>query len=493
MEKASKTKLFRWGECIAVMVIAAVLRCLYMAKPDIGGDECFSLFYAQYPPDVIVSALIQGDNPPLWELLLHYWIMIFGIGIVSLRALSLLFSVATVIPIFLTGERFIGRHAGTVASLLYTFNTFSIFLSHDGRVYSLVGMLAAWSLYLFLSLIDDTHRRRRHWIWLTVVNLLILYSHYLAVWVIVAESIVVLVHKDSRRSLWRGGLIHLAVLLVAFTPMLPVIWSRFLDSGLHGTWIPKSTGVVDLYNLLGSFTNGPATTGTVMILLASAAIWGLVRMVRGQGQFDHTARLTLLWVVPVGVSFALSFLVGFLLNRYFYFLMPTYMLALTAYVFSMPTRRSWPHYALSAILVLLFIATVKPDSSEVRYGGWKGDTQTVARQVLERCGDGNTQVIIAPHWIDKQLVYYFDSSHTAFATRGQVQEPVFEQYLTSLGWFYESSPSTVTSDRVLVVIEKWWGQNNIDQRLASQGYSRTSNEEYQQMAIITYTRKTPEE
>ena len=69
-------------------------------------------------PD-IVKILCKGDNPPLWELLLHGWIALFGITEVAIRTLSLLFNVLTVIPIYYLGERHLHRFAGIAAALCY--------------------------------------------------------------------------------------------------------------------------------------------------------------------------------------------------------------------------------------------------------------------------------------------------------------------------------------------------------------------------------------
>lgn len=470
------------------LTLAALLRCLYVAKPDIGNDECFSLFYAQYGLGDIVRTLAQGDNPPLWELLLHFWIMAFGVGVVSLRALSVVFSVATVVPIYLSGERFVGRHAGLAAAMVYAFCTFSIFLSHDGRVYSLVGMLAAWSAYLFLLLLNDDSHRRRRWVWLTVVNLLIMYCHYLAIWVVVAEAVTVLVHGDSRKRMWRGGLVHIGALAIGYIPMYPVLWQRFLDSGLHGTWIQRSTGVQNLYFMLGSYTNAPVVTALTMLLTAAAAVYSIVLIAHRKATFGNTARLTLMWTVPAVVSFGLSFLVGFLFNRYFYFLVPTYLLSLTAYAYRLAGRAKWLQWLLPAVLVLLMAVSVKPDSRHVRYGGWKGDTSAVAARIVEATAHGNANVVLAPEWVDKQVVYYLDLQHETFRTKGRLEEPVFEPYLTQQGWFYGGSEYTPQRDTVLLVHEQWQDIGNEERRLTDLGYTRTANERFQQMEILTYAR-----
>ena len=85
---SSLNKNLKWLECLIPVVVAAGIRCLFFTKPDIGNDECFSLYYAQFSPIDIIHTILQGDNQPLWELLLHYWILAFGIGIERIAMLK---------------------------------------------------------------------------------------------------------------------------------------------------------------------------------------------------------------------------------------------------------------------------------------------------------------------------------------------------------------------------------------------------------------------
>lgn len=481
--------VWRCVECGVIVVVAAVMRCLFVGKADIGNDECFSLYYACRSLSDIAVGLSTYDNPPLWELILHFWVMLFGVSVVSLRMLSLIFSVMTVVPIWLIGERYVGRHVGLLASAMYAFSTLSIFLSHDGRVYSLLAMLSAWSLYLFLTVFDKNYRGRAAWVWLAVVNVLIMYSHYMAFWVIVVEAMVLLFVPGAIRRLWKHGLIHAAVLIVCYIPMWPVLYERFMDSGVHGTWIAKTEGFDALYFMFCHLTNSPVPTILYLVLALGNLVIAVVDMVRKRFKLGNVTLLTAMWLIPLVVSFVVSFFVGMFLDRYFYFVLPAYLLALSAYCHRLTHRRAWLFCSIGGAMVLLMALSCKPDDTRLRYAGWKGDVSATAQRMLELEQEESCNIVIAPQWIDKQLVYYFDPTHTAFLAEGRVEQQVFVPYLTPRGYLYCDNIQMPERPLVHIVREQWYPVDEWVAMLEGNGYIWQGVETFQQQEIITY-RKT---
>jgi len=474
--------------CAVVVLLATALRSLFAGKADIGNDECFSLYYAIGSFSDYAAALSTNDNPPLWEFILHFWVKAFGISALSIRILSVTFSSLAVVPIWLTGERFVGRHAGLVASLLYSFSTFSIFLAHDGRVYSLLCLLSAWSLYLFLVAFNDTEQKYGVWIGLTIVNVLIMYSHYMAFWVIVVEALVILIAPGALKRLWKPALAHIAALVVCYLPMWPVLYCRLLDSGIHGTWISKSKSISALYFMFCHLTNAPVPAVLFLGLAFGALVVTLVNIIRKRYTWSNTTVLTLAWVVPLLVSFAVSFFLGMFLNRYFYFILPAYLLALTAYSRTLSGNKVWLRYTLDIAMILLMVVSCQPDSTKLRHAGWKGDVSATAQRLLELEQETTCNIVIAPDWLDKQLVYYFDAAHSAFVCEGRFEEPVFEPYLTSRGYIYYSHLRLPDRPVVHIVRSASYPVDEWISMLEDNGYTLFSTENFLQQEIITFKR-----
>lgn len=422
-------------ECLVLLVVAAVLRVWFVGKTDLGYDESFSLYMAlQSVPD-LVRMLCQGDNPPLWELLLHYWVKIFGISEVAIRSLSLIFSVLTIIPIYLTGEKYLHRIAGIAASLCYCFSTFSIYLAHECRVYSLIGFATASSVWLFVSAIHEPKRYK--FILLTIANLMLMYGHYLSVWIIVMEFVIALAIKPIRKKIWKPYLFHAAALIVLFAPMFPVLFTRFFDSGIHGTWIAKTTSPEALYDLLWRICNVPVTTVLAIGILTTTFILFIYKVFRKKFEFSYTTVISLLWLVPLLVSFVLSYFTGFFLDRYFYFLFPVFYLAIISYCSYLFPKKKALAFGLMGLFAVAMAVFCSPNSATKRFSGWHANIKPIVNQLIEAKENQNTLVILPEHF-EKQFVYYLDENHEIFRTQNQpTNYYVFREYLNRQGYYYD--------------------------------------------------------
>src|SRR5947199_282023 len=86
LRKSEKKILFTG---LAFVLLNFVLKILFISNNSIAGDEPFTIYHAQMDVPSLLHYLKNYNNPPLYELILHYWIHIFGIGSLSVRFLPL--------------------------------------------------------------------------------------------------------------------------------------------------------------------------------------------------------------------------------------------------------------------------------------------------------------------------------------------------------------------------------------------------------------------
>lgn len=419
-------------ELSLLLLLAFVLKGWFLTEVSLNEDECFSLFYAQLPVTKIIAVLSRGNNPPLHEIILHYWINLAGITELSVRLPSLIFNCLTIVPLYLIGEKFLRRGTGLTASLVFIFSTFSLFMAQEARTYNLVVFLTACSFLTFLHLSRQSNSR--YWVVLILLNALLCYAHYLAIWVIVVQGVAILSNMEMRNQILLPFAIHCAGISLFFAPFIPVLLHRFSDSGVHGTWISKVTGVEAFYNMLWSFSNAPVTTVVFISVMGIAILGALYK--NKDNAISFNLLTVALWVwLPLIVSFLLSFKTGFFLDRYMFFTSPAYYLCVSLaaiHAGNLLLRRY--HLLLPAMCVILAMATCSMHSKGQKYGGGKKDMLPLVAKINELNND-TTAIVICPDWFDKNVVYYLDRALFASYLGQYDKDVVFREPLAAKNIF----------------------------------------------------------
>jgi len=106
------------GFLIVMMGISTFLRSRYLSG-QFWMDEAITTGIASHSLSAIPGILRHDGNPPLYYMLLHVWIRIFGASESSTHALSLVFGVLTVPAGMWAGWSLFGRRAGVMAAVLF--------------------------------------------------------------------------------------------------------------------------------------------------------------------------------------------------------------------------------------------------------------------------------------------------------------------------------------------------------------------------------------
>ncbi len=109
---SEKTPGARWAVAAAVVAIAAGVVLRFAARSDLWLDEALTVDIAKLPLDQLRSALLRDGAPPLYYVLLHGWIRVFGSGDAAVRALSGVLGVATIALTFAAARARPGRRRG---------------------------------------------------------------------------------------------------------------------------------------------------------------------------------------------------------------------------------------------------------------------------------------------------------------------------------------------------------------------------------------------
>lgn len=231
-------------------------------------DEAQSVAIARLPVTGLLHALRQDGSPPLYYLLLHAWIRLFGTGDTAVRALSALFAVGAAPAAYLAGRRTLGRRSGRVAAALLVTMPFFNRYATEARMYSLVVLLAALAWLV----------GERAWRAPTALRLAgvaavtgaLALTHYWAFFLIVPAAGAAAWRRrwDLLGAMAAGGLV--------FVPWLPSFAYQTAHTG--APWGPTATTSTFEFALRG-FAGGGSQIGLlgfVFIALALLAVFGHV-------------------------------------------------------------------------------------------------------------------------------------------------------------------------------------------------------------------------
>lgn len=401
---------------LLLLLVAFALRASRLDLQSLWADEGTSVALAPRSLVRIAQDASHDIHPPLYYFTLHFWVALVGTSVYAVRALSVLYGTLLVAVTGLLGRRWFGRTAGLVAAGAAALSPFAIHYSQETRMYILVALLGAASWYAFGRAL---HRERRWWAAYWSLTLALLYTHYYAVALVVAQNLawlVLLAHSLIRRdgirpdAILRWGLLQGSLALL----YLPWLWySRTTILNWPAISQPLALPVI-AGETLRIFSLGPATVPDWSPWLAgfgALALAGLLLPAPGAVPSPAPRLLAALYVlVPPGLMLLLSALDRPFYNPKFLLLaLPGYHLLLGHGAAALARRVSPRGGALVplGVLALFAVAVARPLHSEFndpRF--WRDDYRGIARTIAATAGPRDAILLNGPGQIEI-FDYYF--------------------------------------------------------------------------------------
>ena len=394
MTLTTKNKLLIF--CIGLFVLNFILKFIFISSTDIGLDEPFTLFHAQKNVSDIIELPKTDIHPPLHILIIHFWVNLFGTGIVSARFLSVLFSALAAVAIFLTGKRFFSFKTGLIASLIFTASTIEMFYAHDARVYSIFIFLSISNLFLFLRIIDSGKDKGiKLQILFSIVNILLCYLHFFGFVILFAEALLCLLISQYRVH-FKIIFLSISAVLLSFSWYIPIILDRFKATS-HGNWIPEPL-MSDLYTMIWRFSNVPIIAVTFIAILLFTTIFKW-KQSNSETNSKFKTLLILFSICYFGL-FIISWIIPVFVDRYLLFT-SIYFYLLISYSLVNLTSNVKLNLIIAFVPVTIMFATL--DLKKGKRTKTNAMTEFVSPMMEEP-----VSVIITPVWFDVNFTYYYN-------------------------------------------------------------------------------------
>lgn len=391
LSQHSSSTLWRKLALLSLLVLLAFgLRAWHLDFQSLWRDEADALRFSQVPLTELLAYLTRpGWNGPLYYLLLRGWLTLVGDSEFAARFSSLIFGVLAVPLTWAVGRRMIGRMTGAAGAALVALSPYLIWYSQELKMYALVLMLGLFSIYLYRRALDEG--RWQWWFGHVVTTSLMMYTHILAVLILLPQALWFVMGWRRYRSRWLGWLVAMAALTLPYLPLavwqVPTLLSDFqtghlfysLDDMVRILFLAFSRGVALPWE--------PVSMGVFLLLL----LGGLT--LPNPGDYRGMLALALWLTVPLLAVFLISLGMPIFTDRYLIYVAPAYALLLARGLVALGGRWRLAQILIAALL-LFFLAQ----------GWWvqvnrsiKSDFRSAARLVAEGHQPGDLLIFQIPY------------------------------------------------------------------------------------------------
>lgn len=362
----------QWQALVAVAVtaLAAALRWYHIAFQSLWLDEAASVSFASGGVLFILqSTFYKEPNPPLYYILLHFWMNIFGSSELAVRSLSALAGTAAVPLLYAVGRRLFTPTAGLCAAFALAINPFHVWLSQEARGFALLVLCGLAALYALIRAVESD--RRAWWIAYAAAAFAMLYQHlYGLLWLGALVAIALLLGRSpgtlargatrppavvARRNLpWRLAVAS-AVPLALYVPWLLTLVNQFGEP----QWRTQVGGLEMLKGTLKTLSVGEEATqeygGSWWLLWAALGGLAFLLPLRFRKHLASVGAVAVWLAVPLLAIYAVSAISPIYAPRYLIILAPALCLAV-GFTLAMLGRALWP-VALALAALLAWSAT----------------------------------------------------------------------------------------------------------------------------------------
>jgi mannosyltransferase len=260
----------RYCWMLPILLLAFLLRVAYLDGQSMWWDEAFSVTISNMDlQSLLAEVLADRVHPPLYYLVLRVWLTL-GQGEFVVRALSAFLGVLGVASLFPMATLVDDRRLGAVSAFALAISPMHIWYSQEARMYSLVVFLTVLANYFFARLLRS--QGRATWFGYGITTLLAVHTHYLALFVILAQMTFLTITRGRHRALLRNWLLCMLIVGLLSSPWFGAI---FLTGGFYRasiSWIRPAIPQ-DLFWTIYDFGLGSSSDpGNLLNILAAVLL-----------------------------------------------------------------------------------------------------------------------------------------------------------------------------------------------------------------------------
>ena len=237
-------------------------------------DEIWSMVMSA--PDISVPNIIDAckvdSHPPLFDIILHYFLVVFGDNDINGRFLALFIGLLGILATFYYTLKISNSYfAAFLSFAMISLSYFHIYYSIEGRFYTLLYLFSITIISEFYLFLKD--KKLKNLIWFVLASVLLVYTHYYGAILVFALYLILLflwlIKEVDRKSFFQmagGGI----VIFVSFLPWLP-----FMFAGQQKESWMLNPGIGDVFDYLYKYSgkNPVEFLFVILALIMSVKLW----------------------------------------------------------------------------------------------------------------------------------------------------------------------------------------------------------------------------
>lgn len=296
---------------VLILIIGTALRIYNLGNTDFWLDEASSIFFAN---NIGLCFISKDPNPPLYIILLSFWLKLFGKEEYIIRLLSVIFGVLAIFVSYKLGTYLFNKHAGLINAFILSISPFHIWYSQEARGYALFCFLVLLTSYLFFLALE----KDKNYLWglFTFSLVLSAYTSYFTFFLIGGEATVFVIRKY--RPFAKKWLMSCFFTLLVFLPRGTIFLRSFSKIKIN-FWITKpnlKSLIITLENFNLGYNATPWTYKCAIFLSIILFISCLLLYRKGPREIKNKlSALFLILFIPIISIFFLSKFIPIYIDR----------------------------------------------------------------------------------------------------------------------------------------------------------------------------------
>jgi uncharacterized membrane protein len=431
-----------------ILILGFLLRLCHLGVPSLWFDELMTAGRIDYPLIQMVKNLFVSPFPPLYYIMMHLWVNIFGVSEVTLRFPSLIFSVLSIFFIFKLAKELYDEEVGLISALLFSVSPYSINYAHEAKMYSLLWFLGILSFYHFYKFTKD-HNNKDLFLYILFTTMSI-YTLYVGFLFMVVQNISYFIFFEKKQT--KKWLLGQFIILLSYIPWIYIFFVNALQrTGIK--WIPQTQNYYKRIVRVFSQTMGITLSERLFVKYFFGGLYGFLmisalvslKYKRDKGGIFHFTKkeiLILAWIiVPLLIYLIIDILIyPILVTRYIGFIHIPLVILISrgASQYNLKVKGS----LLGSLLLITFLGLLYPYyqyNLKFKQEDWRGLFHLI-HQKAER----NALVISESKYFNKGAKYYNDGQELGLMKKGEIDQNWIDKNYESIFVIYRTGFKTKT-------------------------------------------------